>query len=404
MKALTNLPIAFTLLVLSLTTATEARADWEEVIASEAAQELTAQEALAQESTVNKTTQVATAQTETTQAISSQTSTAQAAGLATESPQANTTNTALQKSASAVGAGPYPARAPHGVAPTVRISAQSGTRTETAQATSIQEAATQNATTQAATAQQVAVSAPASTSLEPRIFPPAADSAYYLAGQYVISGRYQDAISYFDQAIKLASTGAAHFRIADAFYSKGNAHVYLGHPDAAICDYSKAISLDANYALAYYMRGQIYQGRSEFQKAIPDFKKAIEINSTFALAFGGLAMAYHGIGENERAVEYCSNSISLDAKSPWFYDVRAQAYRDLGNYEKYAEDLSQEIQLLSQQPNTQGSGNPRVLLAPAYYNRAQAYQKLGKNDLAQRDLDKAKELGYSSDSKKTGSS
>jgi tetratricopeptide (TPR) repeat protein len=248
-------------------------------------------------------------------------------------------------------------------------------------------------------AKQVAANTAPAVPTDSKIFPPAADSAYYLAGQYVVSGRYEEAISYFDQAIKFAASGSGHFRIADAFYSKGNAHVYLNQPQKAIEDYTKATHLDSKYTLAYYMRGQTYESLGDHPKAIEDFKKAIELDQKFALAFGGLAMAYHKSGEQQRAVEYASNSIALDPANAWFYDTRAQAYWILQEYDKYVEDISKEIALLSTAPD--GSQQPRNLLAPAYYNRAQAYQKLGKADLAQKDFERAKELGYKQEPKQS---
>ena len=52
-----------------------------------------------------------------------------------------------------------------------------------------------------------------------------------------------------------------------------------------------------------------------------------------------------------------------------------------GKYQRAVDDFSQAILL-----------NPKN--AMAYANRAMAYEKLGKKKLAQKDLERAKSLGY----------
>ena len=60
---------------------------------------------------------------------------------------------------------------------------------------------------------------------------------------------------------------------------------------------------------------------------------------------------------------------------------RGFLYHELGQYERAIEDYSETIRL-----------DPRV--ADAYYNRGLAYQSLGKSEDAERDFQKAKDLGY----------
>jgi tetratricopeptide (TPR) repeat protein len=48
--------------------------------------------------------------------------------------------------------------------------------------------------------------------------------------------------------------------------------------DKAATDYSKAIELEPNYALAYYNRGIVYYNMGQADLAIVDLKKTIELS------------------------------------------------------------------------------------------------------------------------------
>lgn len=86
-------------------------------------------------------------------------------------------------------------------------------------------------------------------------------------------------------------------------------------------------------------------------------------------------------------IEHCTGVIDRDPKTWWTrsgrsaYDTRGEAYLNLRQYQKAIEDCSEGIELYPK------SGR-------AYYERALAYAKLGKSDLADKDQQKAKELGY----------
>ena len=55
-----------------------------------------------------------------------------------------------------------------------------------------------------------------------------------------------------------------------------------GRYDEAIKEYTKAIELDPNYAIAYAERGQAYFKLGQYDLAIPDTAKAIELDPNLA--------------------------------------------------------------------------------------------------------------------------
>ena len=66
------------------------------------------------------------------------------------------------------------------------------------------------------------------------------------------------------------------------------------------------------------------------------------------------------------------------------YFNRAYSYADLGEHELAVQDLTEAIRL-----------DPQYAIA--YYNRAIAYQHLGMTEESESDFDKAKELGFDSE-------
>jgi len=48
--------------------------------------------------------------------------------------------------------------------------------------------------------------------------------------------------------------------------------------DLALSDYSKAIDINPNYAVAYLGRGLLYLLQQKYELALADWNKAIELN------------------------------------------------------------------------------------------------------------------------------
>ena len=71
--------------------------------------------------------------------------------------------------------------------------------------------------------------------------------------------------------------------------------------DKAIADYSKAIELDPEHALAYRDRGFVYYLEDDSDKAIADYSKAIELDPEYAPAYSDRGNVYNVCGENESA-------------------------------------------------------------------------------------------------------
>ena len=79
---------------------------------------------------------------------------------------------------------------------------------------------------------------------------------------------------------------------ARPYCNRGNAYSDRGDYDRAISDYTQAIKIDPNCALAYYNRGNSYKDKGDFDQAVRDYNKAIEIKPDYAIAYHNRAVVY----------------------------------------------------------------------------------------------------------------
>jgi Zn-dependent protease len=143
-----------------------------------------------------------------------------------------------------------------------------------------------------------------------------------------------------------SSNSGSFSRIYEIF--RGSISESLGKYDDAIDAFSKVIVEKPDNFVLYQLRGGAYFKSGQYQKAVDDFSKSIELSATYV---------------------------------PYFlYLDRGKAYLRLAQYQKAIDDCSQALKL-----------NPKC--ANAFFYRAQAYEKLNKKELAEKDFDKAKELG-----------
>ena len=109
--------------------------------------------------------------------------------------------------------------------------------------------------------------------------------------------------------------------------------------------------------------------------------EAIRINPQDAMAYYNRGSMYRQLGQYERAIQDHDEAIRLDPQSTWAYHNRGIAYDELGQYERAIQDYDEVIRI-----------NPQNAIA--YYNRGLTYAELGKSVESERDIQKAKELGY----------
>jgi tetratricopeptide (TPR) repeat protein len=179
------------------------------------------------------------------------------------------------------------------------------------------------------------------------------------------------AIAACSQIIGSGSQGKA--QLAEAHLYRGNAHVdranvsqaaQLPEFELAIADYSEAIRLNSNHAIAFNNRGAMYAAKKEYDRAIADYSEAIRLVPNYALAHRNRAFSYSCKGEYDAALADYSEVIRLDPNYEAIID-RALIFEHKRDYKSAIADFTAAINL---QPSRLGG----------LYWRADAYSAIGE--------------------------
>jgi tetratricopeptide (TPR) repeat protein len=141
---------------------------------------------------------------------------------------------------------------------------------------------------------------------------------------------------------------------------------------------TRQLKADPNDVGALYKRGRAYNDLGKSRQAIADFTRCIKLKPDFVDAYGFRVQAYSVLHQNRKTINDLDTVISLQPKNAFWYEERGLSFFQIGNYQKAIDDCTQAIKL-----------EPAFA---AYSTRADAYDKLGKHDLAMQDREVAKTL------------
>jgi TonB family protein len=183
---------------------------------------------------------------------------------------------------------------------------------------------------------------------------------------------------------------------ADDFLKRGFKHYADNNfendeGDCALNACSEAVRLDPKSADAYYCRATMYRDKGERDNAIADMNEAINLKPDNAAYYGLRALVYADTNAYDKALADMLKKIELLKSEATHYDYnsRGDFYFELGKYDDALKDYSEAIRL---KPDYQYH----------YADRANVYEKLGKNDLAAADKKKFEELDLAEKNKSGG--
>lgn len=132
-----------------------------------------------------------------------------------------------------------------------------------------------------------------------------AERQYNLGTRNALSGRYEEAVKNFTQAINLNSADA------DAYFSLGNAYVGLGRWAEAIGSYQRSLRFNPNDGEARNNMGIAYLKSGSPEQAVAAFKEAIRIFPSWAEPHFNLSAAYSKLGQADDAAASYRRAIQL---------------------------------------------------------------------------------------------
>ena len=137
---------------------------------------------------------------------------------------------------------------------------------------------------------------------------------YYEGYRYQTNGRLAEAVSRYEQSIKLFPTAEAHTHLAWILGMQGKV-------EDAIEECYKAIALDPEYGNPYNDIGYFLIETSRHGEAIPWLKKALEAKryDHFSFPHYNLARCYEKLGPWTAALDHYSRALEV---SPDFADAR----------------------------------------------------------------------------------
>lgn len=164
-----------------------------------------------------------------------------------------------------------------------------------------------------------------------------------------------------------------------AYIGRGLAYYNQKDPEQAIADFSFAISLSPDEALAYYYRGLAYDDKQDFNSAIADFTQAIALRPNEAAFNNSRCLVDLALNNYRVAVADCSRAIEINAVYATAYNNRGLAYKGMAQQSSALDDFSQAIKI-----------DPDY--AAPYRNRGLIFRERDDNQSAIADLSRAVEL------------
>lgn len=172
----------------------------------------------------------------------------------------------------------------------------------------------------------------------------------------------------------------------DLFVLRAQANFAAGNNEAAEADFKTAEAMHNSTKLYEFnnLRGSNFMLLKKFDSAISTLNKALELQPNSSVALANRGSAYLELGKYENALTDSLKAVSLDSSSSAAQGIAGASYFNCAQYQKALLCLNKAIEL-----------EPKNFEALHY--RGKTYEKLGKKDLALKDLAAAAALGYAPD-------
>jgi tetratricopeptide (TPR) repeat protein len=233
---------------------------------------------------------------------------------------------------------------------------------------------------------------------------PTADDYFVRAGTSILNGNYQQAIADYTQAIQLRPDFAV------AYVNRQKVHFWQGNYNQAIADGNQAIKLNPFLGEAYIFLGGAYGKLNNLRGQLAHLDQAVALKPDSADAYSYRSYVHYLLSDYPKALSDAEKAVQLDPQLAWAYAVRGIVKSELGQAEVALDDGNSAIQYdpnavegwfaralihlnLKDYPNAISSANQALTINPrfveAYVTRAAAHFRQGNRKGAIDDLNQA---------------
>ncbi len=205
------------------------------------------------------------------------------------------------------------------------------------------------------------------------------NALYYMGTVMRISGDYQQAIIYINQAIKTYQDTNLTISsyLTNGYNGLGNIYYNLGEYEKAIDEYQKAIAItskdsESSASLSNYYNniGENYSMLGDYDTALNYFSKAQRLAGSAAIPLSNIflnrAAVYRKLNFNDRALNLLKSTVKLRQTNPRLKDAIAIAQMNLADYflaqglpDSASIYCQKGIQTLTKSPLTSFKDNPQ---------------------------------------------
>jgi Flp pilus assembly protein TadD len=162
--------------------------------------------------------------------------------------------------------------------------------------------------------------------VEPKPMPTKYDELMDEGKKLVAEGKYGDAKTMFDAALKLKS------KSADVHIELARMYIVSGEKGKAVASANKAVKLAPTSSQAYNTLGRAELNAHKYEEAILAFTKSVELNPTNSFAWNNLGYTELLLKRYEDAVEHLKEATSLA-------DATGYMFNNLGTALEHLDEL-----------------------------------------------------------------
>ena len=173
-------------------------------------------------------------------------------------------------------------------------------------------------------------------------YPPEAQAAYDQGMQLMQEGKYPEALSQFNTAIRIEGS------FPEAYIAKGDALKMMEDYSGAGVAYSRALEMDVNSAAAYNGRGECYMEMTppDYNMAVNDFANALNLDRGNAKALSNLGHVLVAAGQDPgNSVMRLDEALAINPNDARAWRDRGMAHAQLQEFDKALEDLKKAVEV-----------------------------------------------------------